>query len=68
MSRKISALFLSLLLLNGFALAVTGGDVKTIQDFTSVVGTFSGTVGAGDSAQPSSGQVQQVSLTIINCP
>ena len=46
MSRKIPALFLSLLLLNGFALAVTGGDVKTIQDFTSVVGTFSGTVGA----------------------
>jgi len=35
---------------------------------TSVTGTFMGTVGAGDSAQPSSGQTQQVTLTVVTCP
>jgi hypothetical protein len=35
---------------------------------TNVTGTFTGNVGAGDSAQPSSGQTQMVSLTIVNCP
>lgn len=32
------------------------------------VGTFMGLLGAGDSAQPSSGQTQQVTLTVVNCP
>jgi len=35
---------------------------------TSVTGTFTGTVGAGDSAVPQSGQSQTVTLTIVNCP
>lgn len=33
-----------------------------------VTGTFTGTLGAGDSAQPSSGQSQQVTLSVVNCP
>jgi hypothetical protein len=32
------------------------------------LGTFTGTVGASDSAQPPSGQSQNVSLTVVNCP
>jgi Putative Ig domain len=40
----------------------------TFSGTTSVVGTFIGTVGAGDSAVPESGQAQQVTLTIVNCP
>jgi len=35
---------------------------------TSVTGTFTGTVGTGDSAVPQSGQAQTVTLTIISCP
>jgi hypothetical protein len=35
---------------------------------TDVIGTFHGMLGVGDSAQPSSGQVQNVSLTVTNCP
>jgi hypothetical protein len=35
---------------------------------TSVTGTFTGTVGTGDSAVPQSGQSQTVTLTIISCP
>ena len=40
----------------------------TFSGTTASIGTFKGTVGTGDSAQPSSGQAQQVSLTIVNCP
>jgi Putative Ig domain len=32
------------------------------------LGTFTGTLGASDSAQPPSGQNQTVSLTVVNCP
>ncbi|HEV8385864.1 MAG TPA: putative Ig domain-containing protein, partial [Candidatus Acidoferrales bacterium] len=32
------------------------------------IGTVTGTVSAGDSAQPMSGQVQQVTLHIVSCP
>ena len=35
---------------------------------SSITGTFTGMLSATDSAQPSSGQVQNVSLTVINCP
>ncbi|MEQ1352591.1 MAG: putative Ig domain-containing protein [Candidatus Acidiferrum sp.] len=35
---------------------------------TDVTGTFHGMLGSGDSAQPSSGQVQNVTLTVMNCP
>jgi hypothetical protein len=35
---------------------------------TSSTGTFTGSAGAIDSAQPPSSQGQQISLTIINCP
>lgn len=35
---------------------------------TSVTGTFTGTVGVGDSAQPPSGQSQNVTLTVATCP
>lgn len=32
------------------------------------IGTFQGMLGVGDSAQPSSGQSQNVTLTVMNCP
>ncbi len=35
---------------------------------TSVTGTFTGTVGTGDSAVPQSGQSQNVTLSVVNCP
>jgi hypothetical protein len=35
---------------------------------TDVIGTFHGTLDASDSAQPPSGQEQNVTLTVINCP
>jgi hypothetical protein len=35
---------------------------------SNVTGTFTGTLGANDSAQPSSEQAQQVKLTVVNCP
>jgi hypothetical protein len=35
---------------------------------TSVVGTFTSKLTAGDSAQPPSFQTQQVTLTVVNCP
>jgi len=35
---------------------------------TNVTGTFTGTVGAGDSAVPQSGQAQTVTLTVVTCP
>jgi hypothetical protein len=35
---------------------------------TSVVGTFTGKLTAGDSAQPPSFQTQQITLTVVNCP
>jgi hypothetical protein len=35
---------------------------------TNVTGTFTGTVGASDSAQPPSGQSQNVTLNVVSCP
>jgi hypothetical protein len=35
---------------------------------TDVTGTFAGRVGTGDSAQPSSLQSQNITLTVANCP
>lgn len=40
----------------------------TFSGTTNVTGRFTGTVGASDSAQPPSGQSQNVSLTVVNCP
>jgi hypothetical protein len=40
----------------------------TFSGTTSVTGTFTGMLGAGDSAVPQSGQSQTVTLTIANCP
>jgi large repetitive protein len=40
----------------------------TFSGTTSVTGTFTGMVGAGDSAVPQSGQSQNVTLTIVTCP
>jgi Putative Ig domain len=35
---------------------------------TNVTGTFTGRLSAGDSAQPPSGQLQTVTLTVVTCP
>lgn len=40
----------------------------TFSGVSSVLGTFTGQVGVGDSAQPPSQQTQTVSLTVVNCP
>jgi hypothetical protein len=40
----------------------------TFSGTTNVIGTFSGTLSAQDSAKPPSGQSQTVSLTVVNCP
>lgn len=40
----------------------------TFSGVAGTLGLFTGTLGVGDSAQPSSGQSQTVSLTVVNCP
>ena len=40
----------------------------TFSGVAGVLGTFTGIVGASDSARPPSGQSQTVSLTVVNCP
>lgn len=40
----------------------------TFSGTTNVTGTFTGMLGAGDSAQPPSGSSQTVTLTVVNCP
>jgi hypothetical protein len=40
----------------------------TFSGTAQTLGTFTGTVAANDSAQPSSGQVQNVTLSVVSCP
>ena len=40
----------------------------TFSGTTNVTGTFTGKVSAQDSARPPSGQIQTITLTVVNCP